>query len=573
MPNYALDAARGPRMQLSDRQRSLLDAVVPPVAILATAILLFTRSLGHELLPFDDSLYVTANRHVRAGLTPASIGWAFTTGHAANWHPLTWLSHMADVSMFGMNPRGHHATNIVLHAVNSLLVYFLCLRFSTPRMAATAVALLFAIHPLHVESVSWVSSRKDLLCALFWFLGLFAYIRYAARPSGFRYALVVLAFVCSSMSKPVAVTFPVILLMLDYWPLGRFVQDGALVDRHRFVMVFVEKLPLFLLAIVFSGITIIVQRSGGAMESIDPVSFGARVNNALSSYAGYVAHTLWPVGLYIPYPHPGESRPAWHGISAAVFLFVITAVFFALRKRQPVLLLGWGWFLVILLPAIGLIQVGFQAMADRYMYLPLLGLLLIAVQLCADLSRVFPPQRRVRAALLTLIAVGLCVLSWAQQSYWRNAFSLFTHAVEVRPDNVPARIQLAVIHLMDRQPIPAERHTRAAIEYDPESPEAWSNLGSALRMQGRSGDAEVAFRKAIELEPDAYPPKLNLAAVVGSNPNRIDEAVVILEEAVELPDETGQGLLLLADLYVKQGKSTAAAIARDRAREIIRNRN
>jgi len=572
MPDYPLDsAARGFRMQLSDRQISFLGAVLPPVTILVTAVLLFSRSLGNELLPFDDSLYVTANRHVRAGLTPASIAWAFTSGHAANWHPLTWLSHMADVSLFGMDARGHHATNIALHAVNSLLVYFLCLRLTAPRTAATAVALLFAIHPLHVESVAWVSSRKDLLCAFFWLLGLFAYIRYAARPTRRGYSLVALAFVCSFMSKPVAVTFPAALLLLDYWPLARVSQDGTPFDRRQRLLLIAEKIPLFLLAILFSGITILVQRSGGAMESMDPVSFGARVNNALSAYAGYVAHTLWPVGLYIPYPHPGESRPAWHGFAAAAFLFLITAALYAVRKRQPALLVGWGWFLIVLLPTIGLIQVGFQAMADRYMYLPLLGLLVIAVQLCADLSRAFPPQRAVRAVLLVLIAAGLCVLSWAQQSYWRNAFSLFSHAVEVRPDNVPARIQLAVIHLMDRQPDAAERHTRAALEYDPQSPEAWSNLGSALRMQGQSREAEAAFRKALEFEPGAYAPALNLAALL-FGANRIEEAVAVLEEAVESPEEMGRGLQLLADLYVKQGRSTDAALTRDRARTLLNAR-
>lgn len=553
-------------MQLSDRQRSFLGAILPPVTILVTAVVLFSRSLGNELLPFDDSLYVTQNRHVRGGLTTASVAWAFTTGHAANWHPLTWLSHMLDVSIYGVNPRGHHSTNIALHAVNSLLVYFLCLRLTAPRAAATAIALLFAIHPLHVESVAWVSSRKDLLCALFWFLGLFAYARYAKRPSRVGYALVVLAFICSFMSKPVAVTFPLVLLLLDYWPLARVAQDGTPISRRQLLMLIAEKIPLFLLAVVFSGITILVQRSGGAMESMDPVSFAARVNNALSAYAGYVAHTLWPVGLYIPYPHPGESRPGWHGFAAAAFLFLITAALYAVRKRQPALLIGWGWFLIVLLPTIGLIQVGFQAMADRYMYLPLLGLLVIAVQLCADLSRAFPPQRAVRAVLLVLIAAGLCVLSWAQQAYWYNAFSLFSRAVAVRPDNVPARIQLAVVHLMDREPEPAEKHLRAAVTYDPGSPEAWSNLGSALRMLGHTQDAEAAFRKAIELEPEAYAPALNLAALLFGE-NRIDEAVALLEEAVESPEEMGRGLQLLADLYVKQGRSTDAALMRHRARD------
>jgi hypothetical protein len=334
-------------MQLSNRQRSFLYAVVPPITIFFIAILIFSRSIGNQFLPFDDALYVTDNPHVLQGLTAGSITWAFTTGYIANWHPVTWLSHMLDVTLFDLDPRGHHGMNILLHAVNSVLVYFLCLRLSARHAGSAAIALLFAIHPLHVESVAWISSRKDLLSAFFWFLGLFAYLRYVKQPSRRGYAAVTVAFILSFMSKPVAVTFPIVLLLLDYWPLARFQQGGGAIGRRQALMLVGEKLPLFLLVVVFSGLTFFVQRAGGAMDDLGPLSLGARINNALSSCAGYLAHTLWPVGLYIPYPHPGETRPLWHGAASAAFLAVLTSSLILLRRTRPLLLIGWLWVLNI----------------------------------------------------------------------------------------------------------------------------------------------------------------------------------------------------------------------------------
>jgi cytochrome c-type biogenesis protein CcmH/NrfG len=551
-------------MQLSERQRSVLSTFLPPCVIFLTVVLLFSRSIGNQFLPFDDALYVTDNRHVQEGLTPGSIFWAFTTNHAANWHPVTWLSHMLDVVLFGLDPRGHHATNIVFHAVNSTLVYFLCLRLSARRAGAAVIALLFAVHPLHVESVSWVSSRKDLLCAFFWLLGLFAYVRYAKAPSRRTYAAVAAAFVLSFLSKPVAVTFPVVLLMLDFWPLARFQWNGGAISRRQKLMLAAEKLPLFLLAGVFSVITVWVQRSGGAMDDFGPVSLGARVNNAFSSYAGYLAHTFWPVGLYVPYPHPGETRPVWNGVAAAGLLAALTGVLFALRRRRPLLLVGWWWFLVVSLPTLGLIQVGYQSMADRYMYLPILGPIVIAVQFMADASRALPPSPRVRAGLFAGIVSGLCALTWAQQAYWRDGHALFSHAIAIRPDNVPARVELAVVHLMAAEPEAAERQLRLALKSDAVSAQAWSNLGSALRMQGEEREAEDAFRQAIALEPEAYAPLVNLAALLGGS-GRVDEAIALLERAVQSREEAGQGYLLLADFYVMRGDSEKAQRAREEA--------
>ncbi len=551
-------------MQWSKRRRSIARAVVPPAGIFLAAILVFSRSIGNEFLPFDDALYVTGNAHVQQGLTAESITWAFTTGYIANWHPITWLSHMLDVELFGLDSRGHHATSVLLHAINSTLVYFLCLQLSARRAASAAIALLFAIHPLHVESVAWVSSRKDLLSALFWFLGIFAYIRYVKQPSRRGYAAVTAAFVLSFMSKPVAVTFPMVLLLLDYWPLARFQQGGGAIGRRQSLLLVAEKLPLFLLVAIFSGLTYMVQRAGGAMEDMGPLSLGARINNALSSCVGYLAHTLWPVGLYIPYPHPAETRPLWHGAAAAALLAVFTSSLVLLRRARPILLVGWLWFLLVSLPTLGLIQVGFQSMADRYMYLPLLGLIAVAVQIVADLVRALPNQRRVTIGVAAVLAAGLCVLTWTQQAYWRDGFSLFSHAIAVRPDNFPARVQLAVVHLIAGSPAAAEEQLRLALAIEPGSAQAWSNLGSALRMQGKEDEAAESFRRALTLEPGAYAPALNLAALLGGS-GEVDEAIPILERIVTSREESGQGYLLLADFYVMRGQPDDARRARDEA--------
>lgn len=546
------------------QQRARASALLLPALVFVVPLLLFSRSIGNQFLPFDDAIYVTENLEVQKGLTLESIVWAFTSGQGANWFPLTRLSHMLDVEIFGGDPRGHHATSVLLHAINSALVYGLCLRFSATRAAAFAVAMLFAVHPLHVESISWVSSRKDLLCACFWLLGLFAYERYAKAPSRQAYGLVATAFILSFLAKPVAVTFPVVLLILDFWPLARFQQVSGVIGRRQRLLLLAEKLPLFLLVGVFSAITIGVQEAGGAMDDLGPVSFGARINNAFSSYAGYLAHTYWPVGLYIPYPHPGETRPAWHGLAAAALIAALTGALFALRRRRPLLLAAWLWFLVVSVPTLGLIQVGFQSMADRYMYLPILGPLAIAVQLIADTTRILSRPPRVRAGLLAAILAGLCVLTWTQQAHWRDGYSLFSHAIAVRPDNVPARVQLAVVHLMASEPVLAEQQLRLALEIDPASAQSWSNLGSALRMQGRKRDAENAFRRALELEPGAYAPALNLAALLGGA-GKLDEGIALLERAVQSHEETGQGYMLLADFYVMRGETEKAQHARSEA--------
>jgi Flp pilus assembly protein TadD len=369
---------------------------------------------------------------------------------------------------------------------------------------------------------------------------------------------VTLLFACAFLAKPVAVTFPVTLLLLDFWPLERCPMELNRDTMRRSVALIIEKLHLFVLAVIFSGITVWVQRLGGAMDPLENLSFLTRLNNALTAYALYLWHTIYPLELIFPYPHPGDGRPLSHGAIALAALISIAVGCWRARHRAPYFFVGWLWFLVTLLPTIGFIQVGFQSMADRYMYMPLLGLLFAVFAIPETASRrVF-----VAAAAVVLALIPLTV---RQQAFWRTSETLLQRAVAVAPHNVPGRIQLGYVYLLDQRPELAERHLRAAIEVSPESVEAHSNLGSALRMQGRLEEAENAFRVALELDPESYAPLLNLATLRRDRGD-LDDTIALLERAVERhPEEPAARRLLVASL-VQQNRLD---LARERASRFV----
>ncbi len=523
--------------------------------LFACTVVFYSPSIDNQFLAFDDDVYVTGNPQIQSGLSPQGVAWAFTSGQGANWFPLTRLSHMLDVELFGDDARGHHATSILLHGLNSALVYILCARLTGVGAASFAAGLFFAIHPLHVESVSWISSRKDVLSGLFWLLGMAAYLAYVKRPAPAQYALVAMLYVLALMSKPVAVTFPVVLLLMDYWPLARMQQRGGRAGRREFLALVVEKLPLFAIAAGFSAVTVYVQRAGGTMEELAGVGLAARANNALVAYVRYLEHTLWPAGLLFPYQHLGVARPMWHGALAAAFLIAMTAAAFIARRRAPSVSVGWLWFLVTLLPTIGIIQVGTQAMADRYMYLPILGLFFMLLWPLEGWSRRIPA----RAALLA-ISIGLVAVTWQQQRYWRDSETLLTHALALEPANVPARVQLAVVKLRGGQAGVAEYHLREAIAIDPKSVPAWSNLGSTLRMLDRPDEAIAAYGRALELDPGDYAPALNLGSLLVEE-GRALEAIPVLERAASHRAENGSATAQLIDAYEAAGRIDDARAA------------
>jgi tetratricopeptide (TPR) repeat protein len=431
------------------------------VVLLLSALALYWRIGGHEFLNYDDNVYITENENVRAGLTWHSLAWAFAS-HAANWHPLTWISHMIDVELFGLRPRGHHLHNAILHAVNGGLLFLVLRQLTGALWSSALVAALFAVHPLHVESVAWAAERKDLLAGCFWMLTLLAYSRYVRAPGRARFAVLITAYALGLLAKPMLVTLPAILVLLDFWPLGRlgspsFRRGG----RWRPLL---EKAPLFALAGTSSVVTIIAQRSANAVAYSQEYPLGARVANALASVWAYLGQTLWPAGLTF-YPFAGWQIPLWESLAAGALLAAATAALAALARRRPAALVGWLWYLVSLLPVIGLIQVGVQARADRYTYLPLIGIFLVVAWSLRGLVRRVPSLRLAAAALCLGALLALAARAWVQAGHWRSSVALFTHAAAQRPDNWIAL----------------------------------NSLGSALLNEGRVAEGQAALSRAYRL--------------------------------------------------------------------------
>jgi tetratricopeptide (TPR) repeat protein len=460
-------------------------------ALLALATLaLYARVAWHPFIHFDDNRYVTENAQVQAGLTLAGLEWAFTTLHAANWHPLTWLSHMLDVQVFGLNPGAHHLVNAALHAANAAVLFLALARMTGAPGRSLAVAALFAAHPLHVESVAWVAERKDLLSTLFGLLALWEYARERRRTW-----LVALLFALSLLAKPMWVTFPFLLLLLDFWPLGRGVHIA-------------EKAPLLGLSIGSSVITMVAQTAGNAVTAL-PIL--VRLENAIVAYVQYLGKAIFPWPLAIFYPHEGVALPAWKVGASVVLLAAITAVAIAQRKDRPWLLVGWLWFLGTLVPVIGIVQVGAQAMADRYTYLPMVGLFVAAAWTI----------RWPAAAGAALAAC--CALTLVQLGYWSSHEALFRHALAVTPDNALAEGVLSEGLLHDGKLDEALRHAERSVELDPRGSKHWNNLAAVQRAVERWDDAEVSLRNALGVDP-AYALAWKNLGEVSQHQGRNEEA-------------------------------------------------
>jgi Flp pilus assembly protein TadD len=508
-------------------------------ALLALAVLaVFGRVAGHGFLTYDDNEYVTGNAEVRSGLTLHGIAWAFTATQAHNWHPLTWISHMLDVQVYGLDPAGHHVTSVLLHAVNTVLLFLFLRRLTRATWRSALVAALFGIHPLHVESVAWIAERKDVLSTLFMMVTLLLYARWTERGDRASYVAVVAAFALGLLSKPMLVTLPVLLLLVDFWPMGR----GGSFGRRL-----VEKLPLFGLSLASSLVTVWAQQRGGAVKTLQAFSLGTRAANADVSYVRYLRMAIWPKGLAVFYPHPGTSLSAGEVVVASAILVAITAAAVALRKARPYVVFGWAWYVVTLLPVIGLIQVGDQAMADRYTYVPLIGPFVAVVWGAADAlgrRRVLAASPR-QEAMTGAVACGLVgvlgSVAWIQAGVWRDTTTLFEHAIRVthgnyraeqvlgdgfavrgefdraaphyrealriRPGDRIVMANLASISLHDGRFDEAVALYRELLRAEPGNAAANYNLGNALARQGQARDAIVHYRAAIGLDPglsDAY---------------------------------------------------------------------
>jgi protein O-mannosyl-transferase len=532
-------------------------------------LLLFSRVVGYPFLNFDDTDYVTKNPAVQSGLTVKGVLWALNTTHSSNWHPLTWLSHMLDWELFGPWAGGHHLTNVFLHVGNALLLFFF-LKHATERFwPSIIVAALFAWHPLHVESVAWISERKDLLSTLFGLIALLAYTSYARVPRVSRYAIAMGAFMCSLLAKPMLVTLPFLMLLLDYWPLRRMPFDqgmgGGLRTKTKILVTLVlEKIPFLFLSLASCLITFYAQKSGGAVASIERINAGDRIANAVASYAKYLWHTVWPVELAVFYPHPLSVPAADLLLAVAVLVGLSVSVFLARRRYLTV---GWFWYLGLLVPVIGIVQVGDQAMADRYTYLPLTGVFIGVVWACEESAGAFPRLKQPIMLVGGAVALALFFCTFWQLSFWSSPERLFTRALQVtknnyvahnnlgsfldssgryeaakwnyleafriRPDFAITRYNLANAFARESNYSEALTHYRAVVALSPTFADAHYNFGVLLATFGDVEKGIEHHRIAIRCRPGFAEANFNLARLL-ARLGKAEEAVVFYEEALRI---------------------------------------
>ena len=498
---------------------------------------------------YDDLEYVTANPHVQHGLTLDEIKWSLTSLQSSNWHPLTWMSHMLDGQLYGPNPIGHHLTNLIFHLANVLLLFAFLSRTTGAFWPSAFVAALFGVHPLHVESVAWVAERKDVLSTFFWLLTMLAYVRYSKRSSLGNYGLVVGLFILGLASKPMLVTLPFALLLIDYWPLERM-------KRVRIGRLILEKLPLLLISAGSSVITYFAQKQGGALGTSERFPMAVRIPNALVSYVSYIQKMFWPVKLTAFYPHPGSSLPLWEAVAAGIALILLTILLLRAGRSRPYLAVGWLWYLGTLVPVIGLVQVGSQALADRYTYVPLIGLSMALTWLIADWLKERKGENTAAATMACAVVIVLVVLTSLQLRYWRSDAILYRHAMAVTKNNIVAHINLgAVLQDTDREESIAQY--RAALKISPDSFLAHHNLGSALAEQGRLDEAIAHFREAIKQRPDYFEAYTDLGVAL-MHKGEYDEAYANMLRAVEVNPEYAQGHVNLGRLLDSLGQPKEA---------------
>ncbi len=563
-------------------------------------VAVFARVAHSGFIMLDDPDYVSANPFIRGGLTAENIAWAFTNhGHSANWHPLTWISHMADVQFFGLNKPGlHHLTSLLLHILGTVFLFLVLSKMTGAVWKAAFVAALFAVHPAHVESVAWVAERKDVLSTLFWALTMYAYAFYVERPSTGKYTLVVTALVLGLLSKPMLVTLPLVLLMLDYWPLGR--------SGKGWKALIVEKLPLFALVLASCVVTFVVQRGTGAVGSMESLPVQYRVGNAFLAYVSYIGKLIWPSPLAVFYPHPGarlfEGDMLLRLAGSVVVLACITAFVIKRARKNPYLATGWLWFIVTLIPVIGLVQVGSQGSADRYTYVPFVGLFVVLAWGIPELVSRWATPKMLAAAAVALIAVYLPV-TYAQVGHWKNSVSIFEHSVRVVPRSHLAWADLGVEYevqygakkdpaLLDRaiecyqtsldinstQPITQSNIAHAFISHG-DLDLAIEHLYAALKLRepfavahfnlGTAYGAKKLYLEALEqykLSAEQYPKRLKTAALRGvadmaGKVGRHDDAIDALRQVTEISPDNAEAQNQLGMALGELGRNEDAIAA------------
>jgi len=504
---------------------------------------------SYEFVKYDDDGYVTNNRHIRSGLTWYGVKWAFTSGYESNWHPVTWLSHILDLQFFGLASGRHHLVNVLIHTINALLLFIVLERATGALWASAFVAAIFGLHPLHVESVAWVAERKDVLSTFFWLLTMWAYIRYAERPGILRYLATVALFAIGLMAKPMVVTLPFVLLLLDYWPLNRL-QRGI-------KGLLSEKVPFFVLSAVSSVVTFLVQKSSGAVSPVEVIDVKSRIGNAVVSYVGYIQKMIWPAGLAVFYPHPGGRLTILQIAIAALILAAVTVLIFRLARGRKYLLVGWLWYLGTLVPVIGLVQVGNQAMADRYTYIPLIGLFIVIAWGVRSLvaGRFYLKVVSVLAAAVILSAAAVCTRM--QLKYWQNSIVLFERALAVSGDNYFIHTNYGYALRGAGRTDEAIREFIRSAQLNPNQAGMRCNLATVLKEAGRIDEAVEQFNIALALKPDSAQIYNNAGNILVSL-GRVDEAIEYYKKALSLSPKFAESHYNLAVALDKQGRSEDA---------------
>jgi protein O-mannosyl-transferase len=518
-------------MRLSHDKKLTRPDLLILFSLAVVTLAIYWQVVGHQFITLDDPTYIRENPMVNRGVTAAGIAWAFTTFYAANWHPLTWISHMIDCQLFGTDAGRHLLVNAVIHVANTLLVFCFLLRTTGARWPSALVAALFALHPLHVESVAWASERKDTLSTFFGLLSLISYVRYAKAPSIGGYAWVGITLVLGILAKPMLVTWPFVMLLLDYWPLGRWQSAKSKAQRETVRKLILEKVPLFFIVAGSAIMTLLAQSRGGAVQTIAHVSVALRLSNALVSYAKYLLLTFWPNNLAVYYPFAGIA--AWQIIGAAFLLIAITAFCLFQRKTRPYLIVGWLWFLVTLVPVIGIVQVGGQIMADRYFYIPSIGLFIAVVFGLADIAKSWRVPASLCAGSASAALLVLGTLTNAQIQRWRDSFTLFEHTLAVTPPNPRIEHNLGVALGASDRYDEAAAHFQKALQIDPNFYDGLVALGVTLAHQGRMPEAIEYFQAAIRSQPDASKAHVQLAHALWAQ-KRDQEALEQLERTSPL---------------------------------------
>jgi tetratricopeptide (TPR) repeat protein len=519
------------------------------IFLVAITWLVFGQTLHYGFVNYDDDRYVYENPEVRSGLTIHGIAWAFTHSHGSNWHPLTSISHMLDCQLFGLKAGGHHFTNVCLHTVAVLLLFFVLRTMTGSLWRSAFVATVFAIHPLHVESVAWISERKDVLSAVFFMLTLGAYVRYLNRPSRGRYVTMAIFFALGLMSKPMIVTTPFVLLLLDYWPLRRLESFRGL---QRLI---VEKIPLFALSAISCVATMLAQRQGVASAEVLPL--GSRISNTFVALVTYLWQMIWPARLAVFYSHPENTLPFQQVALAIALLALFTITAIPLRRRCPYLVTGWFWYLGMLVPVIGLIQVGSQAHADRYTYLPQIGLYLMATWSVADALAGWPHRRRILVSFAAIVIVALALCGWRQTSYWRDSESLWTHTLAVTSGNFIAHNDLGGFFLDRNRIDEAIDQFQMSAKIRPSYADAQNNLGVALTKKGLPDEAIAHLQRALQLRPNEAKPYYNLGNAFLQK-GELEQAIVDFQKALATRPHYAEAHYNLGIAFTQKGDVNAA---------------